>query len=89
MQGVFVRRHQIDKEDGTGRLTPVDLAVGQTVTVYGRTFVLIDADVFTRNWWVPDVLQSSSLAHSTQSLHLYIGLYIYAIGYQLYQTGTT
>jgi hypothetical protein len=51
LQGVFVKRHQVEKQDG-GRFSPPDLAVGQTVTVYGRTFVLVDADTFTRNWWV-------------------------------------
>lgn len=50
VQGVFVRRHQIEKEDGSGNLSPADLAVGQTVTIYGRTYILIDADAFTRNW---------------------------------------
>lgn len=50
MQGVFVRRHQIDKEDGSGPFSPSDLAVGQTVTIYGRTFIVVDADEFTRAW---------------------------------------
>lgn len=71
LQGVFVRRHQIDKEDGTGRLTPADLAVGQTVTIYGRTFILIDADVFTRNWWVSDaaacLARCASCSHAEHS----------------------
>ncbi|KAF6256559.1 hypothetical protein COO60DRAFT_1627135 [Scenedesmus sp. NREL 46B-D3] len=49
-QGVFVKRHQVDKEDGTP-FTPTDLAVGQTVTVYGRTYILVDADAFTRRWY--------------------------------------
>jgi hypothetical protein len=50
-QGVFVRRHQIAKETDNSPLTPADLAVGQTVTVYGRTFFLLDADAFTRGWY--------------------------------------
>lgn len=50
LQGVFVKRHQVDKEDGSP-FTPADLAVGQTVTVYGRTYILIDADAFTRTWY--------------------------------------
>eukprot|EP00775_Hariotina_reticulata_P011400 gene11400-11548_t len=49
-QGVFVKRHQVDKQDG-GRFSPSDLAVGQTVTVYGRTYILVDADTFTRKWY--------------------------------------
>lgn len=51
LQGVFVKRHQVDKEDGSGPFTPTDLAVGETVTVYGRTFILVDADAFTRTWY--------------------------------------
>jgi hypothetical protein len=47
---VFVKRHQVDKEDGSP-FTPTDLAVGQTVTVYGRTYILVDADAFTRSWY--------------------------------------
>eukprot|EP00879_Flechtneria_rotunda_P003529 GHRR01003761.1.p1 GENE.GHRR01003761.1~~GHRR01003761.1.p1 ORF type:complete len:637 (+),score=222.63 GHRR01003761.1:163-2073(+) len=54
-QGVFVRRHQIDKEDGSGRFSIADLAVGQTVTLYGRTIVLLDADTFTRNWYAENM----------------------------------
>lgn len=50
-QGVFVKRHQVGREDGSGRLGPADLAVGKTVTVYGRTFILVDADAFTRAWY--------------------------------------
>jgi hypothetical protein len=42
-QGIFVRRHQVPKEgDGGGAIiSPADLAVGATVTVYGRTFYLV------------------------------------------------
>jgi len=56
-QGIFVRRHQVPKGDGSGAIvTPRDLAVGSTVTVYGRTFYLVDADASTRRWFV-DILQ--------------------------------
>jgi hypothetical protein len=51
VQGVFVKRHQISKEQDSSPLTPSDLAVGETVTVYGRTFFLVDADTFTRRWY--------------------------------------
>lgn len=50
-QGVFVKRHQITKEQGGSPFTPADLAVGETVTVYGRTFFVVDADAFTRAWY--------------------------------------
>jgi hypothetical protein len=53
---VFVKRHQVDKEDGTP-FNPTDLAVGQTVTVYGRTYILVDADAFTRGWYAEKLEQ--------------------------------
>jgi hypothetical protein len=46
-----VRRHQITNEEDSSPLTPSDLAVGRTVTIYGRTFFLVDADAFTRSWY--------------------------------------
>jgi len=48
---VFVKRHQITKEEDGNLLSPADIAVGQPVTVYGRTFFMVDADVFTRTWY--------------------------------------
>ena len=51
MQGVFVKRHQIIKEEDGSPFSPADLSVGQTVTVYGRTFFIVDADTFTRSWY--------------------------------------
>ncbi|KAI8464444.1 MAG: hypothetical protein J3K34DRAFT_526184 [Monoraphidium minutum] len=56
-QGIFVRRHQVPRDDGSGAtLAPGDLAVGATVTVYGRTFFLVDCDAYTRAWY-RDTLQ--------------------------------
>lgn len=41
-QGIFVRRHRVPRDDGSGTaIAPADLAVGATVTVYGRTFFLV------------------------------------------------
>ena len=41
-QGIFVRRHRVPRDDGSGAaIAPGDLAVGATVTVYGRTFFLV------------------------------------------------
>lgn len=50
-QGVFVKRHQIIKEQDGSPFTPADLAVGEMVTVYGRTFFVVDVDAFTRAWY--------------------------------------
>lgn len=46
-----MKRHQITKEADGGLLSPADLAVGQTVAVYGRSFFIVDADAFTRSWY--------------------------------------
>ncbi|KIY98702.1 EF-hand domain-containing protein 1 [Monoraphidium neglectum] len=51
-QGIFVRRHQVPRGDGSGAtIVPADLAVGATIDVYGRTFFLVDCDQFTRAWF--------------------------------------
>lgn len=49
-QGIFVKRHQVFKEDGR-LLSPSDFAVGETVTIYGRTYMLVDCDTYTRDWF--------------------------------------
>lgn len=46
-QGVLIRRHRIEKADGS-LFCPGDFAVGENVSFYGRTFHLVDADAFTR-----------------------------------------
>lgn len=46
-----MKRHQITKEQDGSPLTPADLSVGETVTIYGRTFFVVDADTFTRKWY--------------------------------------
>jgi hypothetical protein len=48
-QGTFVKRHKLTKEDG-GFFSPADFHVGECVTIYGRTYFLVDADAFTRNY---------------------------------------
>jgi EF-hand domain-containing protein 1 len=48
-QGMFVKRHKLTKEDGSF-FTPVDFRVGEEVTIYGRTYFLVDADNFTREY---------------------------------------
>lgn len=47
MQGVLIRRHRMEKSDGTF-FAPGDFVVGHNVSFYGRTFHIVDADVFTR-----------------------------------------
>lgn len=47
MQGVLIRRHRLEKSDGTF-FAPGDFVVGDNVSFYGRTFHIVDADVFTR-----------------------------------------
>ncbi len=49
LQGVFIKRHRCTREDG-GFFSPADFNVGETVTIYGRTFHLTDADSFTREF---------------------------------------
>ena len=51
LQGVFVRRHAVQRDDGSGPISPRDLAVDGDITIYGRTVHLIDADAFTRTWY--------------------------------------
>ena len=47
IQGVLIRRHRIEKSDGSF-FAPGDFVVGDNVSLYGRTFHIVDADVFTR-----------------------------------------
>lgn len=49
-QGVFVKRHKLTKDDG-GFFTPPDFSVGMEVSIYGRSYYLVDADAFTRDWY--------------------------------------
>lgn len=48
-QGVFIKRHRVTREDGSF-FTPNDFSVGDSATIYGRTFFLVDADTFTREF---------------------------------------
>jgi hypothetical protein len=45
-QGTFLRRHRAKKEDDN-YVTVADLRVGGEFTIYGRTYFVSDADVFT------------------------------------------
>mmetsp|Transcript_14106 Transcript_14106/g.23465 ORF Transcript_14106/g.23465 Transcript_14106/m.23465 type:complete len:613 (-) Transcript_14106:247-2085(-) len=48
-QGTLVKRAVIPKADGTP-VTEYDLRIGENLTVYGRTFKLLDCDGATRNY---------------------------------------
>mmetsp|Transcript_2187 Transcript_2187/g.5552 ORF Transcript_2187/g.5552 Transcript_2187/m.5552 type:complete len:646 (+) Transcript_2187:132-2069(+) len=50
-QGTFIKRHVFLKDDGVSSFTPQDFAVGECVSIYGRTFFLVDADPFPRQWY--------------------------------------
>ena len=49
-QGVFVKRHKVTKDDGSF-FSPAEFSVGEELTVYAKTFFLVDADSFTREWY--------------------------------------
>ncbi len=48
---MFIKRHKLTKDDGSGFFAPSDFAVGELVTIYGRAYHLVDADSFTREWY--------------------------------------
>lgn len=47
-QGRFLKRHRVQRSDGTGYLGPGDFTIGEDLTIYGRTFHITGADRFTR-----------------------------------------
>ena len=47
LQGTFIKRHKIPKADESP-LTPEDIRVADSLTVYGHVFHIVDADEFTR-----------------------------------------
>eukprot|EP01105_Mastigella_eilhardi_P018082 TRINITY_DN4177_c0_g3_i1.p1 TRINITY_DN4177_c0_g3~~TRINITY_DN4177_c0_g3_i1.p1 ORF type:complete len:642 (-),score=187.91 TRINITY_DN4177_c0_g3_i1:78-1832(-) len=50
-QGTLIRRHRVQKEDSAQYFTVKDFAVGSDITMYGRTFHIVDCDQFTRNFY--------------------------------------
>jgi len=51
-QGVFIKRHRIPKPDSAYEFyTYNDLAIGAEVTLYSRTFRLVQADKFTESFY--------------------------------------
>jgi len=47
-QGQFLKRHRVQKADGSGFLGPGDFRVSDEVMIYGRMFHITGADRFTR-----------------------------------------
>mmetsp|Transcript_25837 Transcript_25837/g.45893 ORF Transcript_25837/g.45893 Transcript_25837/m.45893 type:complete len:613 (-) Transcript_25837:347-2185(-) len=50
-QGVFVKRHRVQKSDGSGFISAKDLKIGQNVKIYGRVFRIYECDDFTRAFY--------------------------------------
>mmetsp|Transcript_14920 Transcript_14920/g.34005 ORF Transcript_14920/g.34005 Transcript_14920/m.34005 type:complete len:747 (-) Transcript_14920:184-2424(-) len=49
-QGQLLRRHRFPGPNGA-YLTPDDLRVGEELSLYGRTFLLVDCDPYTREYY--------------------------------------
>jgi len=47
-QGQFLKRHRVQKADGSGFLGPGDFRVSEDVMIYGKNFHVTGADRFTR-----------------------------------------
>ncbi len=73
LQGVFVRRHAVQRDDGSGPISPRDLAVDGDITIYGRTVHLIDADAFTRTWYADqlNVQLAPAIAYPQDTVSVY------------------
>lgn len=50
MQGTLLKRHKAKFGDAAP-VTPGALALGAPITLYGKTYLLTDADGFTRDWF--------------------------------------
>ncbi|MEW5310689.1 MAG: hypothetical protein WDW38_002460 [Sanguina aurantia] len=53
-QGVLIKRHKLTRTDQSF-YCPSDFTVGEPLTIYGRTFYLVDADVFTREYYATNL----------------------------------
>lgn len=47
IQGMLIKRHQ-PKKSATESFGPADFVVGDSFTLYSRTYHIVDADAFTR-----------------------------------------
>jgi DUF1126 PH-like domain len=54
MQGTLLKRHKARCTDAstgaTAPVTPSSFALGRPITLYGTTYMVTDADAFTRDW---------------------------------------
>mmetsp|Transcript_96661 Transcript_96661/g.133143 ORF Transcript_96661/g.133143 Transcript_96661/m.133143 type:complete len:164 (-) Transcript_96661:1360-1851(-) len=50
-QGVFLKRHKVPKNDGSGNYEWEDLNIGMDLDVYGRVFRIVASDDFTRQFY--------------------------------------
>lgn len=50
-QGTFLRRGKVYKRDGVTLISPADFVVGEFVEFYGRRYVIVDCDAFSRSWF--------------------------------------
>lgn len=69
-QGVFLKRHRIQKDDGSF-VGLSDLVVGGVSTFYGRSFVILSCDPFTRSFLTEqgiEVADDSELASSVEPI---------------------
>ena len=55
-QGIFLKRHQVPKTDGSGAFTYKDLNVAMNIDLYGRVFRIVDCDPFTKSFFANEGL---------------------------------
>lgn len=60
-QGIFIKRHKFSKDSGE-LYSPADFKVGETVTMYARTFHLVDCDEFTREFYAANASYQQAAA---------------------------
>jgi hypothetical protein len=77
-QGVFLKRHQVPKPDGSGNYSYSDLNVGMNIDVYGRVFRIIDCDDFTKRFYAnegftlntPESYPADTFAHTRAMINM-------------------
>ncbi len=55
-QGNFLKRHKIEKADGSGFFSPVDFNLKSDIFIYGKKFRICDCDEFTRKFYADNSL---------------------------------
>ena len=76
LQGVFIKRHKVLKEDGNP-FSPADFVIGETVAMYGRRIYLVDCDDFTREYLTNKMSMNvgGPIAYPTEPIHVYQAAY--------------